>query len=190
MKLTKFALAASLATALTACSGQGENAPGAGDSDDQAVQTPNRIAYGDLALGDGSEAGAVKIVSDGQAIKLLVAAQNLPEGTHGFHLHETGSCEAPDFASAGGHLNPLMKSHGTESADGAHVGDLPNLVITTDKDGPQEFALQGSEQQISDWIFDADGTAVVIHADPDDYKTDPSGNAGARIACAVLTGGD
>jgi superoxide dismutase, Cu-Zn family len=180
MNHIKIILAFSASLAVIGCSPAQEEMKSG--SQDQIT----RLAYGDLKLSDGTAAGAVKIVAEGGTVQLIVAPTNIPAGKSGFHLHQTGSCNAPDFASAGGHLNPLGKSHGTASPDGAHVGDLPNLTIGDGTEEPQKFALEGSVDQINAWLFDEDGTAVVIHAEPDDYKTDPSGAAGARIACAVL----
>lgn len=174
------AAALSLASIAAGCS-----APSDEPTQQAAAVTP--IASGDLLLSDGKSVGAVKIVAESGTVSLLVAISGLPKGTHGFHLHQTGECTDPDFKSAGGHLNPLGKNHGTESEGGSHVGDLPNLELGGTDAEPQTFVIEGSETQISEWVLDEDGTAVVIHANPDDYKTDPSGAAGARIACAVLS---
>ena len=113
----------------------------------------------------------------------MVDASGLTRGVHGVHIHETGKCEGPAFASAGAHWNPTMKMHGRDNPMGAHEGDLPNLMIGTDGRGSISIDVPGTSAQ----LLDADGAAVVIHADPDDYKTDPSGNSGGRIACGVLT---
>src|SRR5690606_10425995 len=118
---------------------------------------------------------------------ITVAAAGLTAGTHGTHLHMVGSCEGPAFTSAGGHLNPHMKQHGTDNPAGAHLGDLPNLVVGAAGAGTVSATLAGTREAVLSQIFDADGTAVVIHADADDYRTDPAGNAGGRIACGVLT---
>ncbi len=90
-------------------------------------------------------------------------------------------------ASAGGHLNPHGKQHGMENPQGSHLGDLPNLSIGADGKGSFSVPLNGSPAEIEALLFDADGTALVVHAKPDDYRTDPSGNSGPRIACGVLT---
>ena len=99
------------------------------------------------------------------------------------HLHQTGRCEAPGFASAGPHWNPTGKQHGSENPQGAHMGDLQNVTVEPDGSLSAEVAVPGGAASP---MLDANGAALVIHADPDDYKTDPSGNSGARIACAVL----
>ncbi|MGB7373372.1 superoxide dismutase family protein [Pontixanthobacter sp.] len=145
-----------------------------------------QIGKADLFLADGTSAGTAAILTDDGAVTLTVDAKNLPSGPHGFHLHQTGRCEAPDFASAGGHLNPLDKTHGSLSEDGSHVGDLPNLDITEDGTGTLNAPLQGSTDELTTWLHDEDGTAVMIHVDADDYITDPTGNAGSRLACGIL----
>ena len=113
--------------------------------------------------------------------------QNITPGAHGFHLHTVGACDAPDFKTAEGHLNPLDKNHGFESEGGAHVGDLYNIDIAEDGMGKQVNPIEGDAAQIAEWLFDEDGTAVIVHSGPDDYQTDPSGDAGSRVACGVLT---
>lgn len=145
-----------------------------------------RLASARLTLANGIPAGTVQLLGSGDGMVLVVAATGITEGEHGFHLHTTGQCTAPDFKSAGGHLNPLNKNHGTLDAGSSHIGDLPNLVVGKSGTGSARVALNGTRAQLMDWLFDNDGTAVMIHADPDDYRTDPSGAAGARIACGVL----
>jgi Cu-Zn family superoxide dismutase len=110
---------------------------------------------------------------------LTIQGAGLPPGDHGLHLHEKGLCEGPAFASAGGHWNPTARKHGRDNPAGAHLGDLPNLGVAATRNGTASFTLPPGAR-------DADGTALVIHAKPDDYRTDPSGNSGNRIACAVI----
>ena len=111
----------------------------------------------------------------------------LSPGAHGVHLHTTGSCTAPDFASAGAHLNPGGHQHGTSNPAGPHLGDLPNITVGSAGTGTVSATLSGTREDVLARLFDADGTAVVVHANADDYRTDPSGNSGGRIACGVLT---
>lgn len=132
-----------------------------------------------------ANASATINASDGSA-SITITANGLSEDNRGFHLHETGACEAPDFKSAGGHLNPLGKAHGSKSDGGSHVGDLPNLETGSDGTARLTYTIDGTLEDIEAWLFDEDGTAVVIHEGADDYLTDPSGAAGARIACGVL----
>ncbi|MCR2834270.1 superoxide dismutase family protein [Parerythrobacter lacustris] len=145
-----------------------------------------RVASARLTLANGIPAGTVQLLRSGDRLTLAVAATGISSGPHGFHLHQTGECKRPDFASAGGHLNPEGKLHGTLSAGGSHFGDLPNLIIGESGTGSVTADIPVPAEQALEWIFDGDGTAVVVHAGPDDYKSDPAGNAGSRIACGVL----
>lgn len=142
----------------------------------------------------GQIIGEVQGGDSDRGARLLITARGLPPGTHGIHIHETGLCEPPDFKSAGGHWNPAAKQHGSENPNGAHMGDLQNITVGEDGNLKVEVFVPGTylrnagrdtpEGKVQ--ILDQDGAAIVIHADADDYKTDPSGNSGARIACAVL----
>lgn len=107
---------------------------------------------------------------------------------HGFHIHETGTCTPPDFSSAGGHFNPTGVGHGLLDTDGAHAGDLPNLLVLPDGSASYQVTtdlvtLDSGERG----LFDADGSALVLHSGPDDYLTDPAGESGDRIACGIIT---
>ena len=145
-----------------------------------------RVGETTLRLADGTPVGTVQLLRQGELVTLAAAVTGLEPGIHGFHLHAVGECTAPDFTSAGGHLNPGDNSHGSMSAGGKHLGDLPNLEIGTNGSATSRVDLSGSAEGTLKAIFDDDGTAVVIHAKPDDYRTDPSGNAGPRIACGVI----
>lgn len=152
-----------------------------------AAEAPTEtIAAATLSMADGTPAGSAELRADGDALSLAVTVTGIPAGTHGFHLHTTGQCTAPDFTSAGGHLNPAEREHGKENPAGSHFGDLPNLEVGAGGTASITADLGSDRAAAMDWLFDADGTAVMVHADPDDYRTDPTGNAGARIACGVL----
>jgi Cu-Zn family superoxide dismutase len=111
----------------------------------------------------------------------------MQRGTYAAHVHTVGACTAPDFTSAGPHWNPTGAQHGRNNPAGMHKGDLPNLSVGTDGRGSLEFLIAGAALRGGAApLLDADGAAVVIHAQADDYRTDPAGNAGARIACGVL----
>jgi superoxide dismutase, Cu-Zn family len=146
-----------------------------------------RLGQATLRLANGLPAGTAQLLGSGNQLNIAVAATGLSQGVHALHLHETGSCEPPEFQSAGGHLNPHRREHGHENPAGPHFGDLPNLTIGAAGTGTVSTTLPGTREQALSWIFDGDGTAVVIHANADDYRTDPTGNAGGRIACGVLT---
>jgi Cu-Zn family superoxide dismutase len=120
------------------------------------------------------------------SVRLQVQVRGLPQGQHGIHFHQFGAC-APTFGAAGEHYNPMGTMHGLENPSGPHAGDLPNLTVNADGTG----ALDTTTKLVTlapgpTTVFDADGTALIIHAFTDDQKTDPSGNSGSRIACAVI----
>lgn len=146
----------------------------------------NRVAVANLAFANGQPAGTAQLLAAGDHVSLSVSLAGVSPGPHGIHLHMVGSCEASSFTSAGGHLNPGGKQHGTENPMGSHLGDLPNIDIGADGTGSLTAALHGTRDEVLSQVFDADGTAIVLHAGPDDYKTDPAGNSGGRIACGVL----
>lgn len=170
------ALALPLLAALAACQTVDE-APG------------SQLAAAALYKADGSPAGTARVLVNGGEVTLSVTGQGITPGPHGVHLHTVGKCDAPDFTTAGGHLNPGMKQHGMDNPMGQHLGDLPNLVAGADGAGSVSVLLPGTAEALAAQLFDADGTAVVIHGGPDDYKTDPAGNSGPRVACGVLTRG-
>lgn len=148
-----------------------------------------KLASGTLHNANGTPAGSVVVLAAGNELTINVAAVGLPAGAHGLHLHMVGRCDGPAFASAGGHLNPHGMQHGTANPAGSHLGDLPNLVIDSHGAGVLTAKLRDDRAAAEAVLFDGDGTALVVHADADDYKTDPSGNSGSRIACAVLQRG-
>lgn len=151
--------------------------------------TANRtiqVAEAKLSSAAGQEIGSATISGLGNDIRINVTIKGTPGSVHGLHLHAVGKCEAP-FSSAGPHLNPGGHQHGKDNPQGAHLGDLPNVTIGQAGTGTASASLGKDSAAISSALFDADGTAIVLHAAADDYRTDPSGNSGARIACGVLT---
>ena len=139
--------------------------------------------------GDGAAMGNVILSEDPNGVTIKIDASGLPAGAHGVHLHEKGLCEGPKFASAGGHWNPGGKQHGRDNPAGAHLGDLANFEVAAGGSGSTSFLVAGVTISGAGGLADADGTALVIHAKADDYKTDPSGDSGDRIACAVVAAG-
>jgi superoxide dismutase, Cu-Zn family len=137
----------------------------------------------------GATVGRAWISGDNGHAMLKLDVEGLPAGIHGVHLHTVGACTQPDFASAGGHLNPSGKMHGKDNPQGSHLGDLPNLTVEANGKGVLTAHVGGTDTELAAALFDADGTAIVVHAGADDYRTDPSGNSGSRIACGVLTRG-
>ncbi|HEX8693451.1 MAG TPA: superoxide dismutase family protein [Longimicrobium sp.] len=135
----------------------------------------------------GQEVGTLTATAQGRdSVRLAVVATRVPAGTHGTHLHAVGRCDTPDFTTAGPHLNPASRQHGLRNPRGPHLGDLPNLVVGAGGGGRLEATVAGTLNPGQAPLFDADGTALVIHAGADDQVTDPSGNSGARIACVVI----
>ncbi len=156
----------------------------------QAPATDN-TATAQVVNAQGQSVGTANLVQIGDVVRVVFEAKGLPPGQHGVHIHEIGKCEAPGFETAGGHFNPDRKQHGALNPQGSHAGDLPNLTVAADGTGRLETATK----QISllsgpSSLFDSDGSALVVHASPDDFRTDPTGNSGARIACGVITKSD
>lgn len=147
---------------------------------------PQMIGKVMLQSSAGLDAGTAQIMADRNRVTLRVTAATLPAGPHGIHLHMVGQCAAPAFTSAGGHLNPGGHQHGSENPAGSHLGDLPNLMAGPDGTGTLTIELRGTPAELEAALFDADGSALVIHAAADDYRTDPTGNSGARIACGIV----
>ena len=154
------------------------------------VTGDGRRATAQLADAGGRQVGTLTLRdAPGQAVVIEGDLRGLPPGTHGIHFHAVGQCDpAGQFASAGAHFNPASRKHGLENPDGAHAGDLPNLVVGPDGSATVRMTTPrvtlGREPAS---LLDADGSAVVVHGAPDDQRTDPSGNSGARIACGVIT---
>ena len=133
----------------------------------------------------GRQVAQLSIVTAQGGMALTLSAAGLPAGVKGVHLHAVGRCDAPDFTTAGPHLNPTGRQHGRENPQGPHLGDLPNLTVGADGRGTLTGIVEGTLAE-GGVIRDGDGTAIVVHAAADDNRTDPSGNSGARIACGVI----
>ena len=118
-------------------------------------------------------------------ILIHLKLQGLPVGEHAAHIHQVAKCEGPDFTSAGGHFNPEMKKHGLDSEFGPHAGDMPNLRADQYGNAVENFTL--STISVGSGPNDVVGKGLIVHRDPDDYKTQPTGNAGPRLACAVIS---
>lgn len=145
-------------------------------------------AKASLTNSQGQKVGEAQFEETTHGVKITLKVENLPPGVHAFHIHEKGLCDPPDFMTAGAHFNPFGKKHGLKSPEGPHAGDLPNLVVGADgKETLEAIASHVTLKPGKNSLFHPGGTSLVIHAGPDDYTTDPAGNAGARIACGVIT---
>ena len=174
--MKRFVLAAAAALVLGACASAGMDGPG---------------LRGQAVLKDkaGQQVGLATFTEGADGLRIEVTGVGLPPGPKGIHIHVVGKCEPPDFVSAGAHFNPAGKKHGKLNPEGAHAGDLPNLMVTpvgaAGLDATTKAVTLGGGVPAS--LFGAGGTSLVITALPDDEKTDPTGNSGGRIACGVIT---
>jgi Cu-Zn family superoxide dismutase len=171
--MTRLVLPVSLAVALAGC----------------ATATPalQNSAGADIRNGAGQSIGTATLTEVPGGVRIVLEVKGLPAGAKGVHIHEVGTCEGPQFTTAGGHFNPAKKQHGLMNKQGPHAGDLPNIAIAPDGSG----RLETTTDRITlgagaTSVFDADGSALVIHAAPDDFATDPTGNSGGRSACGVI----
>lgn len=141
----------------------------------------------ELKDGQGKDVGTLLIWDQGPGVALQLDLHDLTPGEHAIHFHAVPKCEGPDFKSAGGHFNPEGKKHGFDNPEGHHAGDMKNFTVAAD--GKAKAKLEDPDVTLKDGPHSllTNGAAVVVHAKADDYKTDPSGNSGDRVACGVMT---
>src|SRR5215510_8756 len=143
--------------------------------------------HADIKNAEGKTIGTASVRNTKDGVLLTVTVRGLPEGLHAVHVHSVGKCEGPAFTSAGPHFNPLNKQHGLENAAGPHAGDLPDMYVEKSGAGRYEVLVDRITLGPGEMsIFDADGSAIVIHVTADDNVTDPTGDSGDRIACGVI----
>ena len=154
------------------------------------AQAAPRVASALMRGADGQQVGTASLTETAAGVRIAVQVRGLAPGEHGIHIHAVRTCEGPAFTSAGGHFNPTNAQHGLRNPAGAHAGDLPELVVAAN--GTASWATTTNRLTLGAGaasLFDADGSSIVIHADPDDHVTDPTGNSGARIACGEIVAG-
>jgi superoxide dismutase, Cu-Zn family len=155
-----------------------------------AGPNPRPFASGTFLNAAGDRVGLATLTDSAGTVRLGVSASQLSPGPHGLHFHAQGTCTPPDFTSAGPHFNPDSGKHGRLNPEGPHLGDLPNLIAGPDGSADTSFTVahdlagRGARS-----LLQPGGTALVIHAKADDERTDPSGNSGDRVACAVIEAG-
>jgi len=170
------------AIAVAGCTHTGSTTMGATKDAPPAITATSQL------LGPSGELrGTATLTQGSTGTTIRARIEGLTPGTYAIHLHSVGRCDGPKFTSAGGHFNPTMTRHGKDNPLGPHLGDLPNVVVAAGGTGAVDFTVVGLMLVGGTApLLDADGAAVIVHAGPDDYRTDPSGNSGDRIACGGL----
>jgi Cu-Zn family superoxide dismutase len=155
----------------------------------QIAHAATKSAQAKIVNAQGMQIGSAKFTATASGVNVSVNVSHLTLGEHGIHIHTIGKCEGPAFTTAGGHFNPTKAHHGTHNTADPHphIGDLPNLIVDKTGKGSAFFTIDGATLDESEnSLFHEGGTALVIHAKPDDMMSDPSGNSGDRIACGVI----
>jgi len=138
----------------------------------------------------GNDVGTATVVSKGEGVEVKLDLKDLPPGEHAVHFHQHAKCDPPDFKSAGGHFNPTGKQHGFDNPMGHHAGDMRNFTVK--ENGTAKVTVKDADVVLgtgseSNSLLANGGTSIMVHAKADDYRTDPAGNSGDRIACGAIT---
>ena len=148
------------------------------------------MATASMIGNDEEDIGTVTLKQTPNGVLIEAHLTGLSAGAHGFHIHETGKCDAPDFKSAGGHFNPTDAKHGITVEGGPHAGDMPNIHFPEDGDAGLRVEVLNTmvslEEGAEGYLLDEDGSAIMVHSGADDYESQPSGDAGSRIACGIV----
>ncbi|MBA2459014.1 MAG: superoxide dismutase family protein [Gemmatimonadales bacterium] len=173
---------ATILLALAACGRGGTPGP-------EGEPLPDPAATAEIRNAAGERIGLATFTTADTGASLAISVSGLTPGRHGIHVHQNGDCTARDFSGAGEHFNPTARKHGLDNSDGPHAGDMPNLTVESDGSADTTLPISADLlRPVAPSIGGARSMALVIHADPDDQLTDPSGNSGDRVACGVIEG--
>ena len=156
-----------------------------GAAPNTSMNMPPGTVMASLRDANGNDVGVLTISETASGLTTAGTLHGLTPGVHGIHIHTVGRCEPP-FQTAGGHWNPTARQHGFQNPAGPHAGDMQNITVASDGTASVNVTTPLGTLRGANALLDADGASVVVHAAADDYRTDPSGNSGARVACGVV----